>query len=65
MATYYSCPNCGRTLAKSLLGGSYFPIYECRKCHALYCQDCGSSNGSRCPDCGASERFRKGEVVAR
>ncbi len=65
MATYNACPNCDRKLTKSLLGGSYFPIYECRKCHKLYCHDCGSNNGKNCPKCGAGERFEKGRVVAK
>lgn len=65
MAKYNACPNCGRTLTKSLLGGSYFPIYECRKCHKLYCYECGSDNGSRCPGCNSKERSNKGEVWAK
>ena len=65
MATYYSCPNCGRTISKDLLHGSYFAIYECRKCHKLYCHDSAKSNCSKYPGCGSDVWFEKGTMKER
>ena len=62
MASLPACPNCSRTLKKSMLGGAYFPVYTCNKCKAKYCNDCG---GNSCPKCGSSSRGKYNEVYAR
>lgn len=62
MASLSACPRCGRTLKKTLTGGSHFPISKCLKCNTKYCKECG---GTRCPKCGASERMETDTVYAR
>ena len=48
MASLSSCPGCGRTLSKSLTGGSHFPVSTCLKCKHKYCSNC-SGSGGKCP----------------
>ncbi len=62
MASLSACPRCGRTLKKSLLGGSHFPVQTCLKCKTKYCKDCG---GTSCPKCGSSSRGHYDDVYAR
>ena len=58
METYEDCPNCGHTPAY----GGTFMVYECDKCHTLYCDECG---GDACPECKAKERQEAGECHRR
>lgn len=62
MGDYSSCPNCGRTLQKSLSGGSHFPVYKCRDCGRAYCKECG---GNSCPGCGSKKYSETGKVYVR
>ncbi|MFH1468953.1 MAG: hypothetical protein ABIO70_31495 [Pseudomonadota bacterium] len=62
MAHLHACPHCHRTLKKSLLGGSYFPIHTCNKCKTKYCNECG---GATCPKCGSTSRGHYDDVYAQ
>ena len=64
MGTHFNhCPNCHEKVKGGLLGGSFFKIYECKKCGTCYCHNCGG-NPMRCPNCAATEKREVGEVRA-
>ncbi len=53
MASYNSCPQCGRE-AKHGISSNWFPLRRCRKCDTLFCNDCAGSGGA-CPECRSDD----------
>lgn len=63
MTTYNKCPSCGR---KGTSDG--VPIYECGKCHHLFCVQCAVKMGKRtdrCPICEHEEIGFAGQALDR
>jgi Zn ribbon nucleic-acid-binding protein len=55
MKRFLQCPNCHARAKTGFFSGT-FRIFECHKCHRLYCYLChGSHEGKRCPHCHASD----------
>jgi len=63
MKSWSKSPCCSTPLRTSLLGGSYFYVFQCRKCGRTFCHHCGLY-GPACPCCGQDNKETVGKVYA-